>query len=106
MANWTESAKVVLEARYLIRDKRGELLETPDEMLQRVARHISTAEPNGKARKLWYTKFLSIMDSLEFLPNSPCLINAERELGNYQHVLYCQLPIVLNVFSKWLSNLP
>jgi len=77
-AQWSENAKKVLTARYLIRDKKGEVIEVPDDMLVRVATYISS---NEKDKKYWKNKFLEIMDSLEFLPNSPCLINAGRELS-------------------------
>ena len=78
MADWSTNAKILLEARYLKRDKDGNLIETPDQLLSRVARAISNIE---KDRDHWYEKFLGMMDSLEFLPNTPTLVNAGTELG-------------------------
>lgn len=80
MANWSDEAKIVLEARYLKKDKDGNVVESFDEMLDRVVSHISSAE-KSRDRNLWHDKFMSILDTLEFLPNSPTLINAGRELG-------------------------
>ncbi|MDD5127329.1 MAG: vitamin B12-dependent ribonucleotide reductase [Dehalococcoidales bacterium] len=80
----TENARQVLEKRYLKKDKKGQLMETPEEMFRRVARAIAAAEliynPKVDVRN-WEEKFYEAMTSLEFLPNSPTLMNAGRELG-------------------------
>jgi len=81
MADWSNEAKIILASRYLKKDKLGKVIESYDEMLERVAKHVSSAEKNEEDKKLWYSKFMSIMDTLEFLPNSPTLMNAGRELG-------------------------
>lgn len=80
MANWPEGAKVILASRYLLKDKKGNVIETEDEMLSRVARCISSVEKE-KDRDFWYKQFMSIMDTLEFLPNSPTLMNAGKPNG-------------------------
>ncbi|MEW5936766.1 MAG: ribonucleotide reductase N-terminal alpha domain-containing protein [Candidatus Thermoplasmatota archaeon] len=80
----TENAIAVLERRYLARDKEGRLIETPEEMLRRVAGNIAKAEErHGKSKKEVKEIeriFYEMMTSLEFLPNSPTLMNAGREL--------------------------
>jgi len=80
----TENALRVLERRYLKKDKQGQVIETPDEMFRRVAQTIASAEliydPKAKS-KAWEEKFYRLMANLEFLPNSPTLMNAGRELG-------------------------
>ncbi len=82
--NLTENARRVLERRYLKKDKQGQVIETPEEMFRRVAQTIASAEliydpkANVKARE---EEFYQLMASLEFLPNSPTLMNAGRELG-------------------------
>ncbi len=74
----TDTALEILKARYL---KPG---ETPVELFERVARAVSEAElfygSTSKAR-YWEERFLEIMLNLEFLPNSPTLMNAGTELG-------------------------
>ncbi|RUM90129.1 MAG: adenosylcobalamin-dependent ribonucleoside-diphosphate reductase [Thermovibrio sp.] len=78
MLKLTETALEILKARYL-RPR-----ETPEELFERVARGVSQAEllygPASKARE-WEEKFLKIMLNLDFLPNSPTLMNAGTELG-------------------------
>jgi len=74
----------VLERRYLTKDGEGRVIETPQELFRRVARHIASAEPicDPKADASPYEEaFYQLMESLEFLPNSPTLMNAGRELG-------------------------
>lgn len=79
----TPSAETVLERRYL-RKENGRAVETVDEMLQRVAQNIAAvdAEYGASEEEVARTQreFYNIMDSQEFLPNSPTLMNAGREL--------------------------
>ncbi|MBI4188118.1 MAG: ribonucleotide-diphosphate reductase subunit alpha, partial [Chloroflexi bacterium] len=82
--NLSENAISVLKKRYLKKDKNGEPVETVEEMLHRVAGAIAAAEliydPKAdiNARE---KEFYRVMANLEFLPNSPTLMNAGRELG-------------------------
>ncbi len=77
----TQNALHVLERRYLKKDKKGQVIETVEEMFHRVAQAIASAEPIKADVKAWEEKFYQLMTSLEFLPNSPTLMNAGRELG-------------------------
>jgi len=74
-----------LERRYLRKDDSGKAIETPRELFERVARAIASAEKNygksdGEIEKT-AEKFYEMMARLEFMPNSPTLMNAGRELG-------------------------
>lgn len=72
----------VLEARYLARDAGGEVCETPAGMLWRVARAVASVEPTwGGEAAPWARRFYEAMARLEFLPNSPTLMNAGSEGG-------------------------
>ena len=79
----SENAIRVLERRYLEKGEDGDLVETPEEMFRRVARNIASADrnydPNADTRKT-EEEFFELMTSLKFLPNSPTLMNAGREL--------------------------
>ncbi len=81
----SENALKVLQRRYLSRDEEGRIIETPEEMLHRVAGAIASAEKiHGKDDaqvKALEDKFYRMMAALEFLPNSPCLMNAGKDLG-------------------------
>ncbi len=74
----------VLEARYLRRDAARRVIETPEELFRRVARGIAHAELLlGTARDAarWEARFHELLVSLDFLPNSPTLMNAGTPLG-------------------------
>ncbi len=78
------NAHRVLEKRYLRKDSQGRVVETPEEMFRRVAHSIAAAELayNSQADvETWEESFYELMANLEFLPNSPTLMNAGRELG-------------------------
>ncbi len=78
----TKTAEVVLKKRYLLKDDQGNVIETPEQMLWRVARAIAKAEENyGGDPEYWAKRFYEIMDRQEFLPNSPTLMNAGTELN-------------------------
>jgi len=80
----TENAQRVLEKRYLAKDKNGNPVETPEQLFRRVARAIASAELIYDAKadvSKWEDEFYGTMANLEFLPNSPTLMNAGRELG-------------------------
>ncbi|OPY54466.1 MAG: ribonucleotide-diphosphate reductase subunit alpha [Methanosaeta sp. PtaU1.Bin112] len=78
----SSNAGAVLEKRYLRRDEHGDIAETPEEMFERVAYHISRAEGRyGGDCEYHRREFLGMMRRLEFLPNSPTLMNAGLPLG-------------------------
>ena len=81
----SENARKVLERRYLKKDARGEVLETPEEMVARVAYNIASAEGfyYGALPEVvlqWAETFYATMARMDFVPNSPTLMNAGREL--------------------------
>ncbi|GAB4412537.1 MAG: adenosylcobalamin-dependent ribonucleoside-diphosphate reductase [Thermodesulfovibrionales bacterium] len=78
----TENALKVLRARYLLKDVRGNVIETPEEMFKRAASTIASAEKiYGKDPALWKDRFYELMTGLKFLPNSPTLMNAGKDIG-------------------------
>ncbi|MHA2498706.1 MAG: ribonucleotide reductase N-terminal alpha domain-containing protein, partial [Candidatus Hodarchaeales archaeon] len=80
----TENALKVMEKRYLARDEEGRIIESPEEMFRRVARNVAEVELRyGKAEAevaRVEKAFYDVMSQLKFLPNSPALMNAGREL--------------------------
>jgi len=82
--NLTENSKKVLERRYLAKDENGRVVETVEELFERVAKSISEIDKkydsNANIEEL-KNKFYDMMTNLDFLPNSPTLMNAGRPLG-------------------------
>lgn len=81
----TPNSMKVLERRYLKRDEGGKVIETPEELFFRVAKVVAEPDKNYGATDLEVEKsveeFYRMMAKLEFMPNSPTLINAGRPLG-------------------------
>ena len=81
--NLTQNALVVLQRRYLKKDEKGRSIETPEEMFRRVSQKKNAAEtlynPRADVKKI-EDDFFEAMANLEFLPNSPTLMNAGRRL--------------------------
>jgi ribonucleoside-diphosphate reductase alpha chain len=74
----------VLERRYLLKDEEDNVIETPTELFRRVAHTIAAAEtsfdPTADVKGLEQA-FFKLMSNLEFLPNTPTLMNAGAPLG-------------------------
>jgi ribonucleoside-diphosphate reductase alpha chain len=81
---FSANARRVLGARYLRRDVQGEVVESPAELLARVARAVAHAElmlSGARDVARWEESFHVLLSSLDFLPNSPTLMNAGTKLG-------------------------
>src|SRR5438034_11652329 len=80
----SENALRVLQKRYLKKDDKGRVIETPKELFARVAWNLAQAERNYGATEAQVEetarRFFRIISTLEFLPNSPTLMNAGLEL--------------------------
>jgi ribonucleoside-diphosphate reductase alpha chain len=84
LAHLSKNACEVLSRRYLLRDKRGNLVESPEQMFRRVAVAVAAAE-QGYARQneaeFLESEFYDLMIRLDFLPNSSILMNAGTPFG-------------------------
>lgn len=81
----SENAERVLRARYLKKDEHGRCLEPPDALFRRVAAAIAEPETqysrDDAVRRHWEDRFYALMAGCRFMPNSPTLMNAGREMG-------------------------
>ncbi len=78
------NTKEVLEKRYLKKDTKGRVTETPEGLFKRVADHIALAEEkfgNPEGFEEFSRQFYNLMTTFKFLPNSPTLMNAGNKLG-------------------------
>lgn len=101
----TENATRVLKARYLLKDGKGNIVETPEEMFRRVAKTIASAEGKyGGETKEWEEKFYEIMTDLRFLPNSPTLMNAGKDLGQLAACFVLPVHDSMNSIFDTLKN--
>jgi ribonucleoside-diphosphate reductase alpha chain len=84
MIELSANARRVLEARYLRRDAAGGVIETPEQLFRRVAEAVAQAEATfggAQAAAEWGRVFHDLLAALDFLPNSPALMNAGTPLG-------------------------
>jgi ribonucleoside-diphosphate reductase alpha chain len=102
---WSPQSIRVLEERYLWRDNKGRIIETPEGMCYRVAREIARAEINfGRDEKNvegLTEAFYRLLVSREFLPNSPTLMNAGKETKLQYSACYV-LPVgdsIIEIFN-------
>lgn len=101
----TENALRVLKARYLLRDESGAVIESPEEMFRRVAKTIASAESGyGNDPANYEEKFYDVMADLRFLPNSPTLMNAGKELGQLAACFVLPVGDSMNAIFDTLKN--
>ncbi|MBZ4649247.1 adenosylcobalamin-dependent ribonucleoside-diphosphate reductase [Thermosipho sp. (in: thermotogales)] len=88
-----DAAIKILEKRYLEKNDKGEIIETPEERFEKVADEISKAEKNEELQKKWKNRFLEHMLELNFLPNSPTLMNAGKNIDS-RYKQYCACTVI------------
>jgi ribonucleoside-diphosphate reductase alpha chain len=108
----SENTVVVLKKRYLKKNEKGEPVEEPIDMFRRVASNIAEGEfrflaAGEEAQALyeeWRERFLGIMLSRKFMPNSPTLMNAGRELQQLSACFVLPVPDDLSSIYETLKH--
>lgn len=77
----TETAETVLKRRYYLKDQDGNPVETWEALCERVGNAVAAGKRKPKNYETLRKRFFDMMYNLEFLPNSPCLMNAGTHLG-------------------------
>jgi ribonucleoside-diphosphate reductase alpha chain len=99
---------VVLKKRYLLKDDEKDIIETPRELFRRVARAVSEGEANFKSEKKKgdvEERFFQMMTDLEFLPNSPTLMNAGTPMGQLSACFVLPVEDSIGGIFNSLSNM-
>ncbi|OGI18054.1 MAG: ribonucleotide-diphosphate reductase subunit alpha [Candidatus Melainabacteria bacterium RIFOXYA12_FULL_32_12] len=104
----TENARTVLAKRYLRRDNDGIPIEAPEDMFWRVARTIADADSfhgkDGTQINKIAEDFYKLMTNLYFMPNSPTLMNAGRELGQLSACFVLPIDDSLDAIFEAVKN--
>jgi len=82
----------VVGKRYSLKDVNGEPLETWSDIARRVVGHVSKAESDQVMRDYFYNSMLEIMLNREFVPNTPCLVNAGKPKGQLAACFVLNVP--------------
>ena len=103
MAVLTNNAKEILQSRYLLRNDKHVVVETATNLFKRVAKHIASAEKPNQ-RNFWEKQFYTVMNKLDFLPNSPTLMNAGLPNGQLSACFVLPIEDSLNDIFITLKN--
>lgn len=108
MLDLTPNALAVLERRYLNRNEQGEIVESVEEMFLRVARAIAAVDLSYGAKDqevaLREKEFFQMMTDLDFLPNSPTLMNAGLQLGQLSACFVLPVPDSMEGIFEAVKN--
>lgn len=77
--NLSYNTLYILKQRYLKRDEKDNILETPKQMIKRIAVALAGAEKTESLKRKWYEKFYEVMVNFDFLPGSRTIANAGKE---------------------------
>jgi ribonucleoside-diphosphate reductase alpha chain len=86
------NASKVVGKRYSLKDANGEPLETWSDIARRVVGHVANAERDPVMRDYFYNSMLEIMLNREFVPNTPCLVNAGKPKGQLAACFVLNVP--------------
>ncbi len=86
----------VIAKRYSLKDETGEPLEKWDDIVRRVVGFVSTAENDPVMRDYFYNSMTEIMLNREFVPNTPCLVNAGKPKGQLAACFVLNVPDSIN----------
>jgi ribonucleoside-diphosphate reductase, adenosylcobalamin-dependent len=86
------NAQKVVSKRYSLKDANGNALETWADIVRRVVGHVSTAESDPLRRDAFYKAMTEIMLNREFIPNTPCLVNAGKPQGQLAACFVLEVP--------------
>ncbi|MEO6587969.1 MAG: adenosylcobalamin-dependent ribonucleoside-diphosphate reductase, partial [Pyrinomonadaceae bacterium] len=90
------NAEKVITKRYSLKDEIGEPLESWADIVRRVVGFVSTAEKDQMMRDYFYTSMIDVMLNRQFVPNTPCLVNAGKPFGQLAACFVLNVPDSIN----------
>src|SRR6185295_4149794 len=90
------NAKRVISKRYSLKDAKGRALEEWPDIVRRVVGHVSAAEKDAQKRDQFFAAMSEVMLAREFVPNTPCLVNAGKTNGQLAACFVLEVPDSLN----------
>ena len=98
------NAQKVIAKRYSIKDENGEPVETWADIVRRVVGHVATVEADPKKRSIFYDEMTSVMLAREFIPNTPCLVNAGKPKGQLAACFVLNVPDSIEGIMEHAQN--
>lgn len=98
------NAEKVISMRYSLKDEKGSPLEKWDDIVRRVVGHVGKAETDPAMRDFFYNAMLDIMLNREFVPNTPCLVNAGKPKGQLAACFVLNVPDSISGIMEHAQN--
>src|SRR5687768_13051916 len=86
------NAQKVVAKRYSLKDENGNALEIWADIVRRVVGHVSRAETDPQKQNWFYNEMTAVMLAREFIPNTPCLVNAGKPKGQLAACFVLNVP--------------
>jgi ribonucleoside-diphosphate reductase alpha chain len=98
------NARKVIAKRYSLKDENGDPLETWDDIVRRVVGHVSRAETDPQKQAAFYNDMTAVMLAREFVPNTPCLVNAGKPKGQLAACFVLNVPDSIEGIMEHAQN--
>jgi ribonucleoside-diphosphate reductase alpha chain len=98
------NAQKVVARRYSVKDHTGEAVETWADIVRRVVGHVSTAETDPAKQRWFYDEMSAVMLAREFIPNTPCLVNAGKPKGQLAACFVLNVPDSIEGIMEHAQN--
>ncbi|MBC7797263.1 MAG: adenosylcobalamin-dependent ribonucleoside-diphosphate reductase [Pyrinomonadaceae bacterium] len=98
------NAQKVVSMRYSLKDAQGNPIEQWGDIVRRVVGHVSTAEKTEQKRDEFFNAMTEIMLDREFIPNTPCLVNAGKANGQLAACFVLNVPDSISGIMEHAKN--
>ncbi len=98
------NAQKVVAKRYALKDEHGEPLESWRDIVRRVVGHVSRAETDPQKQADFYNAMTAVMLAREFIPNTPCLVNAGKPKGQLAACFVLNVPDSIEGIMEHAQN--